>query len=135
MNCGANQPQAVIFIGIQASGKSTFYQERFADTHARINLDTLKTRANEHRMLHECIAKRQSFVVDNTNPLPSDRARYLLPARAAGFCVVAYLFDSSLQEAISRNAAREGKQRIPVPAIAMTLRKLQKPSKAEGFDA
>jgi predicted kinase len=134
MDSGAHHPEAIIFVGIQASGKSTFYQKRFADTHVRINLDTLKTRANEQLALHDCISKRKSFVVDNTNPLPRDRARYLVPAKAAGFRLVAYVFDSSLKEAISRNKAREGKGRIPIPAIAMTLRKLQRPSKAEGFD-
>jgi transcriptional regulator with XRE-family HTH domain len=36
--------EAIIFVGIQASGKSTFYRERFFDTHLRINLDMLKTR-------------------------------------------------------------------------------------------
>ena len=39
--------EAVILIGIQGSGKSTFYRERFFDTHVRINLDMLKTRQRE----------------------------------------------------------------------------------------
>jgi predicted kinase len=33
--------QAIIFIGIHASGKSTCFQERFANTHIRLNLDML----------------------------------------------------------------------------------------------
>jgi hypothetical protein len=33
--------EAVILTGIQAAGKSTFYQERFSGTHVRINLDML----------------------------------------------------------------------------------------------
>lgn len=33
--------QAVIFTGLQASGKSAFYRERFFNTHIRINLDIL----------------------------------------------------------------------------------------------
>ncbi len=35
--------EAVIFTGIQASGKSTFYQEQFSRMHIRINLDMLRT--------------------------------------------------------------------------------------------
>lgn len=31
--------EAVLFIGMQASGKSTFYRERFFSSHVRINLD------------------------------------------------------------------------------------------------
>jgi predicted kinase len=33
--------ETVILIGIQGSGKSTFYRERFFDTLVRINLDLL----------------------------------------------------------------------------------------------
>jgi len=36
--------EAIIFIGIQATGKSTFYKDNFFKTHIRINLDMLKTR-------------------------------------------------------------------------------------------
>ncbi|WP_197529108.1 ATP-binding protein [Aeoliella mucimassa] len=36
--------EVVVFIGLQASGKSTFYKQRFVDTHMRLNLDMLRTR-------------------------------------------------------------------------------------------
>jgi len=36
--------EAVIFMGLQGAGKSTFYRERFFATHLRISLDMLKTR-------------------------------------------------------------------------------------------
>jgi predicted kinase len=39
--------EAVIFVGIQASGKSTFYCQRFFATHMRISLDMLRTRRRE----------------------------------------------------------------------------------------
>ena len=74
--------EAIIFIGIQGAGKSTFFKERFFDTHVRINLDTLRTRRREEILLNACLQSRQPFVVDNTNPLPADRSRYLGPARA-----------------------------------------------------
>ncbi len=45
---------AIIFIGIQASGKSTFYHERFED-YVHINLDTLHTRNKENILLQECV--------------------------------------------------------------------------------
>ncbi len=35
--------QAILFSGIQATGKSSFYRERFFHTHVRINLDMLRT--------------------------------------------------------------------------------------------
>jgi predicted kinase len=45
--------QAIVFIGIQTCGKSTFYHHKFGLTHVRINLDMLKTRHREQRMLDE----------------------------------------------------------------------------------
>ncbi|HEV8045349.1 MAG TPA: hypothetical protein VGP38_09225 [Rubrobacter sp.] len=36
--------EAVIFAGIQAAGKASFYRERFVDTHLRMNLDMLEIR-------------------------------------------------------------------------------------------
>jgi len=126
--------EALIFVGVQGSGKTTFYRDRFFDTHVRINLDMLKTRHREQLLLAACLAAKQSFVIDNTNPLPSDRARYIGAAREAGFRVVAYFFDTTLRDAIQRNNQRAGKQKIPVPAIAGTFRKLQVPTLEEGFD-
>ena len=127
--------EAVIFVGVQGSGKSTFYRERFFDTHVRINLDMLRTRQRERLLFTACLNAKQPFVIDNTNPLPADRARYIAAARAAGFSVVAYYFDVPLKDAIRRNNQRAGKHKVPVPAVAATFRKLQPPTAAEGFDA
>jgi predicted kinase len=126
--------EAVIFVGVQGSGKSSFYRERFFDTHVRISLDVLRTRHREQLLLAACLAAKQAFVIDNTNPLLRDRARYIEPGREAGFRVVAYFFETSLADAIRRNNQRAGKQKIPVPAIAGTLRKLQAPTLEEGYD-
>jgi hypothetical protein len=65
--------QAIVFSDIQASGKSTFFKEHFADTHVRINLDMLHTRHREALLLGACIEARQPLVVDNTNLLAAER--------------------------------------------------------------
>lgn len=126
--------EAVIFIGVQGSGKSTFYRQRFSDTHLRINLDMLRTRHREHLIFEACLAAKQPFVVDNTNPTPADRARYIAPARAAGFRVIAYWFVTPLGEALRRNNLRKAKQKIPAVAVAGTFKKIQPPSLDEGCD-
>jgi predicted kinase len=127
--------EAVIFVGVQGSGKTTFYRDHFFDTHVRISLDVLRTRHRERLLLAACLAGKQPFVIDNTNPLPTDRSRYIEPAKKAGFRVVAYFFETSLRDAIRRNKERAGKKKVPVPAIAGTLRKLQPPTREEGLDA
>jgi predicted kinase len=126
--------EAIIFVGIQGAGKSTFFHDRFFDTHVRINLDMLRTRRREELLLAACLQARQPFVIDNTNPLPIDRRRYIEPARAAGFRTVAYFFKTSLRDAMQRNNLRTGKQKVPVPAVAAAFKRLLAPSREEGFD-
>lgn len=126
--------EAVVFVGIQASGKSSFYRARFFDTHLRINLDMLKTRHREQILLRACIEAKQPFVVDNTNPSVEERARYTEPARSGGFRVVGYYFRSQPTEAIVRNNQRTGKARTPEKGILGTYKRLRVPTMEEGFD-
>ena len=125
--------EAVIFVGVQGAGKSTFYRERFYDTHVRINLDMLRTRRREQLLLGACLEAGQSFVVDNTNRTTADRARYIGLARERGFHVIAYFFDVQLRDAMQRNKNRDPAHRIPAPAVGSTFRKLQPPTVEEGF--
>jgi predicted kinase len=126
--------EAVIFTGIQGSGKSTFYRERFFDTHARISLDVLKTRNRERLFLQACLSTGQRFVVDNTNPRAEDRAPYIAAAKQASFRVAGYFFETSIRDALRRNAKRAGGAVIPVPGVIGTFKRLERPTWAEGFD-
>lgn len=126
--------EAVIFVGLQASGKSSFYRERFFDTHLRISLDMLGTRHREGILLRACIEARQPFVVDNTNPTVEERARYIEPARSGGFRVAGYYFRSSVKEALVRNNRRTGKARVPEKGIFGTRKRLRAPCFEEDFD-
>jgi signal recognition particle GTPase len=42
-------PELVIFVGLQASGKSTFFRERFATTHELVSKDLLGNNKNRNR--------------------------------------------------------------------------------------
>jgi len=127
--------QAVIFCGIQATGKSTFYKTYFFNTHVRISLDLLRTRHRERIFLQSCLQTRQKFVVDNTNPLVSERQVYMQLAKVAGYEVIGYYFESGADEAVRRNKQRTGKERVPEKGIYGTRKRLQVPAFAEGFDA
>lgn len=126
--------EAVILVGIQASGKSTFYQQRFFDTHVRISRDLLKTRNRERLLLQACVEGRQPFVVDNTNVLAEERARYVAAAKTAGYRVVGYFFRTEPRAAIARNKLRQGKAVVPIPGILGTYKRLEEPRMDEGFD-
>ncbi len=126
--------QAIILCGIQASGKSTFYQQHFFPTHVRISLDLLRTRFRENLFLDACLRTQQRFVVDNTNPTAAERAKYIGLAKAAGYEVMGYYFSSAPREAVERNSLRLGRMKIPEKGIYGTLKRLEPPSYAEGFD-
>src|SRR3954471_11136560 len=126
---------AIVFCGLQGSGKSTFYARRFADTHVRLNLDMLRTRKREDVLLHACLAVQQPFVADNTNPTPPQRLRYAALARAARYeSVECYWFDVPVDRCIANNAGRPEAKRVPVVAIHGTAAKFVPPTRAEGFD-
>ena len=126
--------EAVVLCGVQGSGKTTLYRDRFLDTHVRVSMDLLRTRHREAEFLRLCLETRQPFVVDNTNPTPADRRRYVEPARAAGFRVIGYLVDADAAEALARNAERTGRQRVPASGLVGTSRRLLRPAPEEGFD-
>ena len=126
--------EVIIFIGVQGAGKSTFYRDRFLDTHIRINLDMLKTRNREKIIFQACLEAKQRLVIDNTNPTVEDRSRYIVPAKAKKFQVIAYYFQSKLEDCKKRNSQRLGKKAIPLPGLLATYKKLVAPSIEEGFD-
>ena len=120
--------------GVQGSGKTTLYRDRWLATHVRVSMDLLRTRHREAAFLALCLTTEQRFVVDNTNPTPAERRRYVEPARAAGFTVVAYLVEVDAAEAFARNAERSGRARIPDAGVAGTARRFVRPTPEEGFE-
>ena len=126
--------EAVIFAGLQGAGKSTFYKERFFDTHLRLNLDMLKTRHREMLLLRACVGSGLRFVVDNTNPTRAERQVYIEPAKAAGFRVVGYYFQSRVEDCKRRNEQRPAARQVPLRGILGTAGRMELPSLREGFD-
>ena len=124
--------EAVVFVGMQASGKSSFYKERFFSTHVRISLDLLRTRNRERRLLAACLETQQPFVIDNTNPTREERAKYIDVAKLAKYSVVGYYFRSKAEECLARN--RQRTDQVPDVGILSTAKKLELPTLEEGFD-
>lgn len=127
--------QLIIFTGVQASGKSTFYQQFFYHTHLRLNLDMLKTRHRENIIFEAALVSKTKMVIDNTNMTQADRSRYIQRAKAANFEVISYYFETDLDSTLQRNAQRGGKANIPEKGIKATFFKLEIPKISEGFDA
>lgn len=124
----------VLFIGLQASGKSSFYLSQFYKTHIRLNMDMLRTRNRERILFNACLEAKQSIVIDNTNPTKEERVKYISELKKNRFEVIGYYFSSKLNDCLDRNATREGKERIPDVGVKATHNKLELPQYSEGFD-
>lgn len=124
--------EAVILCGVQGSGKTTLYRDRYLETHARVSLDLLRTRARERAFLAVCLDTQMPFVVDNTNPTVAERARYLTPAKQAGFRVTAIVVEVDHAVAAARNAGRE--RTVPAAGLRDVARRFVRPTPEEGFD-
>ncbi len=131
--------QLVILIGLQATGKTTFYRQYFAGSHRHVSKDRLRNsrhrQARQLELIEQALKNGTSVVVDNTNPRIADRSPLIRLGKEFGAQVVGFLLESDLSECLRRNAGREGHARVPNVAIYSTARKLERPTAAEGFDA
>jgi predicted kinase len=130
--------EMVILIGLQASGKSTFFRTRFAATYEHISKDQMrnpKHRGNRQaQLIEEALQKGRSVVIDNTNPTVEDREPLISLGRLYGAEITGYYFESQVRQCLERNRLREGKAHVPDVAIYVTASKLVRPSYKEGFD-
>ena len=130
--------ECIVFVGLPASGKSTFYRQRFAATHTHISKDLLPKSANKSvrqaRDLRAALGAGHSVVVDNTNPAVADRAEVISAARQLGARVIGYYFVATARECVGRNRGREGAARVPPVAIFTAAKRLVVPIREEGFD-
>jgi predicted kinase len=125
---------AVMFVGIQASGKSTFYKEHFFNSHVRISNDLLKTKNRERLMFELCFETGMPLVIDNTNVSKEVRARYISMLREHRYRIRCYYFKSDLNRALEWNGRRAGGECIPHVGILSAHKRLEIPSQDEGFD-
>jgi len=130
--------ECVVFVGLPASGKSTFYHQRFATTHRHISKDLwpkgADKSARQAREIRAALAAGIPVVVDNTSPSIADRAEVIGIARESDARVIGYYFAATTRESIGRNRGRAGKARVPDVAIFTTAKRMVVPTLDEGFD-
>jgi predicted kinase len=130
--------ELVVFVGLQAAGKSTFYRTYFAATHVLVSKDLFRNNKRPARrqayLVEAALSAGRSVAVDNTNPTLEDRRALIELGRAYGAAIVGYYFDAPVGACLARNRQREGRARVPDVAIYATAQKLVRPAYAEGFD-
>ena len=128
----------MILIGLPASGKSSFYRERFAATHDHVSKDLMRNaarpQARQQQLIAASLAAGRSVVIDNTNPTRAARAAIVGLARQHGVPVMAYYFETTASDALRRNRQREERDRVPDVAIFTVRKRLEPPDASEGFD-
>lgn len=148
--------ELVILVGIQASGKTTYYRRHLEGEYLHVSLDNWRGKGNVRRKEREAIlaglasaaesgGKLRGVAVDNTNTTINTRRRYFDVAgeftAAAGkpVSLTAYFFDADLAGCLKRNAQRPADAPpgvpyfVPPAAIAGFMNRLQPPSHEEGF--
>lgn len=128
----------VIFVGLPAAGKSTFFSQRFRLTHDLVSKDLLPNvrdkNERQQRLLSQALARGRSVVVDNTNSTVADRRPLIGLAKPLGARIVGYYFEPEPRACLARNKERPDKARVPAVAIFATAKRLQPPAYSEGFD-
>src|SRR5690242_12354261 len=132
--------EIIILMGLQVSGKSTFYRTHFADTHEHVSKDLLNSSKNQNKnqiqieRIERAFQEQGSVVIDNTNVTAQDRRSLIDVGRRYDATIIGYYFQPDVSSSRTRNMQRTGKAQVPEKAIFITAHKFEPPSYAEGFD-
>ncbi|XP_019748240.1 bifunctional polynucleotide phosphatase/kinase [Hippocampus comes] len=100
--------EVIVAVGFPASGKSTFFHTHIIPKgYAYINRDTLGSWQNCVAACKRALQEGRSVAVDNTNPDPESRKRYVDVAKAAGVSCRCFHFSATLEQAKHNNRFRE----------------------------
>ena len=127
----------VIFCGLQASGKSTFFETQFhKEDWVYISKDQMPRKNKQKRQMDElyhALRQGSNVIVDNTNPTVEDRAAIIELGREYKARMVCYYFRSDIDDCWERNLKRGGKACVPKVALLSCAKKMQRPRLEEGF--
>uniref|UniRef100_A0A8C3BH37 Polynucleotide kinase 3'-phosphatase n=1 Tax=Cairina moschata TaxID=8855 RepID=A0A8C3BH37_CAIMO len=115
-------PEVVVAVGFPAAGKSTFLKTHFVPAgYAYVNRDTLGSWQRCVAATEAALAQGRSVAVDNTNPDPEARQRYIACARAAAVPCRCLLFTASLEQARHNSRFRDMTESGHVPVTDAVL--------------
>src|SRR5437667_12799136 len=103
----------VILVGLPGSGKTSFFQSRFAATHDHVSKDLLLSArdkgARQIALLEDALRAGRNVMVDNTNPRVVYWAPLEATARRHGAQVVGYYMNTARGDCLAAYCRREGR--------------------------
>uniref|UniRef100_A0A8U8C8G4 PNK FHA domain-containing protein n=1 Tax=Geospiza parvula TaxID=87175 RepID=A0A8U8C8G4_GEOPR len=134
----SDRPEVLLTVGFPGAGKSTFVKRYLVPAgYEYVNRDTL---GSWQRCVSACsaaLARGRSVVVDNTNPDPESRQRFVSCAREAAVPCRCLQFTASLEQARHNCRFRDMTQSGHVPVTDAVLFSYKKqfvaPDLSEGF--
>jgi bifunctional polynucleotide phosphatase/kinase len=139
-NLLSKQQEMIIFVGMPASGKSSFSKTYMVPKgYVWINRDSLGTAEKCVKNAKEAISQGKSVVIDNTNPDVASRAKYIAVAKQYKVKVRCFVMTTPRPLAthlnIYRSVASNGKvPQIPEIAYNVYSSKYTDPATSEGFE-
>ncbi|CAL8349825.1 unnamed protein product [Lota lota] len=104
----SDQTEVIVAVGFPASGKSTFFHAHVVPKgYVYVNRDTLGSWQSCVSACERALREGRSVAVDNTNPDPESRKRYIDVAKASGIPCRCFHFSASLEQAKHNNRFRE----------------------------
>ncbi|CAB1348714.1 unnamed protein product [Coregonus sp. 'balchen'] len=104
----STKQEVIIAVGFPASGKSTFFHTHIVPKgYVYVNRDTLGSWQSCVSACERALKEGRSVVVDNTNPDPESRKRYIDVSQSLGVSCRCFNFSASLEQAKHNNRFRE----------------------------
>uniref|UniRef100_A0A671SBG7 Bifunctional polynucleotide phosphatase/kinase-like n=1 Tax=Sinocyclocheilus anshuiensis TaxID=1608454 RepID=A0A671SBG7_9TELE len=136
----STKQEVIVAVGFPGSGKSTFFQAHIIPKgYAYVNRDILGSWQQCVSACERALKEGRSVAVDNTNPDPESRKRYIVVSQSAGVPCRCFNLTASLEQAKHNNRFREmvpsATKHVPVNdmVIHSYRKKFVAPSLSEGF--
>uniref|UniRef100_A0A674MQM3 Polynucleotide kinase 3'-phosphatase n=1 Tax=Takifugu rubripes TaxID=31033 RepID=A0A674MQM3_TAKRU len=129
----SSQTEVIVAVGFPASGKSTFFHTHIIPKgYVYVNRDTLGSWQSCVSACQRALKDGRSVAVDNTNPDPESRRRYVDVAKAAGVPCRCFQFSASLEQAKHNNRFRE-MVNSHLSSLSLGRKHFVAPALSEGF--
>lgn len=127
--------ELIIFVGYQASGKSTYYKQKLSHLPV-VSKDLMTGNKNKKQILQleQLLSAGKDVVLDNTNLSLEERTSPIQIAKKYGAKVTCVWFTTPFEQCLERNSQRQGKAKVPPVAMYTGRKRFNQPVKAEGFD-